>query len=209
MDERLAMQSPNHCSGCEYVVSLKSIIKSPQFKTDLRRIIHHQTGSVPSHKDETIINKLDDLEFKCFNKIETVLKDVVKNLLIDDSRKNVLCAIHDDTIICIAPHTPNLDEVVNTISLTLKNYLNNIVHNGLHIVQMIKSDKPVDIKKKLDQLHIEQYNERTRSFKNIGDVLKEVPDNSNQVVFENFNTKEQVIYWNSECNGILATIQSI
>ena len=207
-DERFARQSPEQSNGCEYVVSLKSIIKSPQFKTGLRRIIHHQTGSAPSQKDKAIINKLDDLEFKCYNNIETVLKDVVKGFLIDDSKKSVLCAIHDDTIMCIAPHTPKLDEVVNTISLKLNNYLNSMVHNGLHIVQMIKSDKAEDIEKKLDQLHIEQYNEGTRS-KNIGDVLKEVPDNSNQVVFENFNTKEQVIYWNSEGNGILATIQSI
>ena len=208
-DERFARQSPEQSNGCEYVVSLKLIIKSPQFKIGLRRIIHHQTGNAPSQKDETIINKLDDLEFKCYNKIETVLKDVVKNLLIDDSRKSVLCAIHDDTIMCIAPHTPKLDEVVNAVSLKLNNYLNDIVLNGLHIVEMIKSDKPEDIKDKLDQLQIEQCTEGMHSFKSVGDLLKNEPTHSDQVIFENFNIKEQIIYWNSEGNGILATIQSI
>ena len=209
MQERLARQSPEQGNGCEYVVSLKSIIKSPQFKTGLRRIIHHQTGNAPSQKDEATISKLDVLEFKCYHKIETVLKDIITDLLIDDSKKSVCCAIHDDTIMCIAPHTPNIDEVVNTISLKLNNYLNNMVHNGLHIVQMIKSSKPEDITKQLDQLHIEQYNEGMRSFKTVGDLLKKEPECYDQVVFENFSTKEQVIYWNSNGNGILATIQSV
>ena len=38
MHERLARQSRKQISGCEYVVSLKSIIKSPQFKDGLRHI---------------------------------------------------------------------------------------------------------------------------------------------------------------------------
>ena len=209
MQERLARQSSEQGNGCEYIVSLKSIIKSSQFKTGLRRIIYHQTGNAPSQKDEANINKLDILEFKCYHKIETVLKDIITDLLIDDSKKTVCCAIYDDTIMCIAPHTPNIDEVVNTISLKLNNYLNNLVHNGLHLLQMIKSIKPEDINKQLDQLHIEQYNEGMSSFKTVGDLLKKEPTHSDQVVFENFNTKEHVIYWNSGGNGILATIQSV
>ena len=209
MHERLLRQSLDQSSGCEYVVSLKSIIKSPQFKAGLRRIIHHQTGNAPSQKDEATISKLNNLNFKCYHSIETVLKDTVKNLPIPDSKKNVLCAIHNDNKMCIAPHNPNLDEVVNTISLKLNNYLNNMVHNGLHIVQMIKSSKPEDIKMRLDHLHIEQYNEGKRSFKMVGDLLKTLPNHSDQVVFENINIKEEVIYWNAEGNGILATIQSI
>ena len=209
IQERLVRQSPEQGSGCEYVVSLKLIIKSPQFKTGLRRVIHHQTGNAPSQKDETSISKLNVIEFKCYHRIETVLKDIDRDLLIDGSRKSVCCAIHDDNILCIAPHTPNLDEVVNTISQKLNNYLNNMVHNGLYIVQMIKSSKPEDINKQLDQLHIEQYNEGMRSIKTVGDLLKKEPKRSDQVVFENFSTKEQVIYWNSDGSGILATIQSV
>ena len=209
MQERLVRQSPKQGSGCEYVVSLKLIIKSPQFKTGLRRVIHHQTGNAPSRKDETSISKLNVIEFKCYHRIETVLKDIDRDLLIDGSRKSVCCAIHDDNILCIAPHTPNLDEVVNTISQKLNNYLNNMVHDGLHIVQMIKSSKPEDINKQLDQLHIKQYNEGMRSIKTVGDLLKKEPKRSDQVVYENFSTKEQVIYWNSDGSGILATIQSV
>ena len=209
MQERLVRQSPEQGSGCEYVVSLKSIIKSPEFKTGLRRVIYHQSGNTPSQKDEATISKLDVLEFKCYHRIETVLKDIDTDLLIDGSRKSVCCAIHDDNVLCIAPHTSNLDEVVNTISLKLNNYLNNMVHNGLHILQMIKSSKPEDINKQLDQLHIEQYNEGMRSFKIAGDLLKREPKHNDQVIFENFNTKEQVIYWNSDGNGILAIIQSV
>ena len=118
--------------------------------------------------------------------------------------------MHRDTKMCIAPHTdPNLNEVVNTVSLKLNHYLNNMVHNGLHIVQMVKSSKPEDIKKRLDYLHIEQYSERMHSFKTVGNLLKKAPNHSDEVVFENFNIKEEVIYWNSEGNGILATIQLI
>ena len=175
----------------------------------MRRIIHHQTGSAPSQKDEATINKLDVLEFKCYHKIETVLKDIDTDLLIDGSKESVFCAIHNDTIMCIAPHTPNLDKVINTISLKLNNYLNNMVQDGLHILQMIKSSKPEDINKQLDQLHIEQYNEEMRSFKTAGDLLKKQPKHNDQVIFENFSTNEQVIYWNSDGNGILATIQSV
>ena len=209
MHERLASQSRKQSNGCEYVVSLKSIIKSPQFKAGLKRIIHHQTGNAPSQKDEVTISKLDNLEFKCYHNIETVLKDNINTLPVPNSKKNVFCAIHNDTKMCIAPHTSNLDEVVNTVALKLNNYLNNMVHDGLHIVQMIKSSKPEDIKKRLDQLHIEQYSEGMHSFKTVGNLLEKVPNHSDQVVFENFNIKEQVIYWNSEGNGILATIQSI
>ena len=209
MRERLVRQSPEQGNGCEYVASLKSIIKSPQFKTGLRRIIHHQTGNAPNQKDEATISKVNDLEFKCYHNIETVLKDKMTGLLIDNSKKSVCCVIHSDTIMCIAPHTPDLDEVVNTISLKLNNYLNNTVHNGLHILQMIKSSKPENINKQLDQLHIEQYNEGMRSFTVVGDLLKKEPEHSDQVVVENFCTKEQVIYWNSDSDGILATIKSV
>ena len=211
MHERLVRQSPDQSSGCEYVVSLKSIIKSPQFKAGLRRIIYHQTGNAPSQKDETTISKLNDLEFKCYHSIETVLKNTVRSLPIPDSEKTVLCAIYNDTEMCIAPHTPNanLDEVVNTISLKLNNYLNNTVINDLHIVQMIKSIKPEDIKMRLDQLQIRQYNVQMRSFNKLGNLVKREPNPSDQVVLENFNVKERVIYWNSDGDGILAIIQSI
>ena len=209
MRERLARQSPGQSNGCEFVIALKLIIKSPQFKTGLKRIIHHQTGKAPSQKDEAIVNILDDLEFKCYHKIETVLNDTAKNQPIPDSRRNVFCALNNSTEMCIAPHTSKLDEVVNTISLKLNSYLNNMVHNDLHIVQMIKSSKPEDIKEKLDQLHIKPYNEGTSSSKTVGDLLRKFPNDSDQVVFENFCIKEQVIYWNSEGKGILATIQSV
>ena len=211
MHERLVRQSADQSNGCEYVVSLKSIIKSPQFKAGLRRILHHQTGNAPSQKDEATISKLDNLEFKCYHSIKTVLKDTVKNLPIPGSEKTVLCAIYNDTEMCIAPHTPNanLDEVVNTISLKLNNYLNNMAINDLHVVQMIKSIKPEDIKMRLDLLQIRQYNVRMRSGKRFGDLVKREPEDSDQVVLENFDIKEQVIYWNSEGDGILAIIQSI
>ena len=217
--ERLVRQSPDQSNGCKYVLSLKLIIKAKQFKAGLRRIVHHQTGYAPSQKDEATIGKLDDLEFKCYRNIETVLKDIGTNHTISDSTENVYCAIHDGTKMCIAPHIckgvdsdnhpPNLDEVVNEISLKLNDYLNNMVHDGLYIVQMIKSDKPDSIQKRLDQLHVKQYNEGMHSSTTVGDLLKKVPDYSDQVVFENFDIKEQVIYWNSEGDGILATIQSI
>ena len=213
MHERLASQSPGQSNGCEYVVSLKSIIKSPQFKHGLRRIIHHQTDNAPSQKDEATIGKLDKLEFKCYHNIETVLKDNSNSLPVPNSKKNVFCVMHEGTKMCIAPHAPgvNLDEVVNTVSLKLNNYLNNMVHNDLHIVQMVKSSKPEDIKKRLDLLHIKQYSEGMHSFKTVGNLMKKVPaaDHSDEVMFENFNMKEEVIYWNAEGNGILATIQSI
>ena len=220
MNERLARQSPEKSNGCMYVESLKLIVKSKHFKAGLRRIIHHQTGNVPSQKDEVSIGKLDNLEFECYYSIVTVLKDVHTTQVIPTSTENVFCAIHDDTKMCIAPHIrddatsgddhpPNLDEVVNAISLKLNNYLNNIVNNDLHIVQMMKSDKPDNIQKRLDQLHIKQYNEGTQSCKLVGDVLKEAPEDSDQVVFESYDIKEQVIYWNAEGDGILATVQSI
>ena len=209
MQERLARQSPGQSNGCEFVIALKLIIKSPQFKTGLKRIIHHQTGKAPSQRDEAMISMLDDLEFKCYHKIETVLNDTAKNQPISYSRMDVFCAMHNSTEMCIAPHTLKLDEVVNTISLKLNSYLNNMVHNDLHIVQMIKSSKPEDIKEKLDQLHIKPYNKGMSSSKTVGDLLSKSPNDSDQVVFENFCIKEQVIYWNSEGMGILATIQSI
>ena len=220
MNERLARQSPGQSNGCIYVASLKLIVKSKHFKDGLRRIIHHQTGNAPSQKDEASIGKLDNLEFKCYHSIVTVLKDIGTAHVIHTSTENVFCAIHDGTKMCIAPHIrddatssdnhpTNLDEVVNAISLKLNNYLNNIVSNDLHIVQMIKSDKPNNIQKRLDQLHIKQYNEGTQSFKVVGDMLKEAPESSDQVVFESYDIKEQVIYWNSEGDGILVTIQSI
>ena len=213
MHERLASQSPGQSNGCEYVVSLMSIIKSPQFKHGLRRIIHHQTGNAPSQKAEATIGKLDKLEFKCYHNIETVLKDNSNSFPVPNSKKNVFCVMHEGTKMCIAPHAPdvNLDEVVNTVSLKLNNYLNNMVHNDLHIVQIVKSSKPEDIKKRLDLLHIKQYNEGMHSFKTVGNLMKKVPaaDHSDEVMFENFNIKDEVIYWNFEGNGILATIQSI
>ena len=218
--ERLAKQSPDQSNGCKYVLSLKLIIKTKQFKAGLRRIIHHQTGYAPSQIDEATIGKLDDLEFKCYRNIETILQDINTNHTISESTENVYCAIHDGTEMCIAPHIceginsdnqhpPNLDEVVNAISQKLNNYLNNMVHNDLHIVQMIKSDKPDSIQKRLDHLHVKQYIEGMHSSTTVGDLLKKVPDCSTQVVFENFDIKEQVIYWNSEGDGILAIIQSI
>ena len=217
--ERLARQSPNQTNGCKYVLSLKLIIKAKQFKDGLRRIIYHQTGNAPSQKDEDTISKLDDLEFKCYRNIETILQDINTNDTISDSTENVYCAIHNGSEMCIAPHIsedgnfdgrpPNLDEVVNAISQKLNNYLNSMVDNDLHIVQMIKSDKPDNIQKRLDYLHVKQYAEGMHSSTTVGDLLKRVPDRSNQVVFENFDIKEQVIYWNSEGDGILAIIQSI
>ena len=220
VNERLARQSPEQSNGCKYVVSLKLIIKSKQFKFGLKRIIHHQTGNAPSQKDEANIKKLDKLEFKCYHSIVTELKSSDTTHTIPDSTENVLCAIHDGTKLCIAPHIrenvnsgdhrpSNLDEVVNAISLKLNNYLGNMVSNDLHIVQMIKTDKPDNIQKRLDQLHIKQYIEGTRSFNIVGDLLKEAPEDSDKVVFEDYDIKEQVIYWNSEGKGILATIQSI
>ena len=209
MDERLARQLPRQSNGCEYVVSLKSIIKSPEFKTGLRRIIHHQTGNAPSQKDEATISKLDALEFECYRNIETVLIDIVKNMPIHNSGKKVFCAIHNDSILCIAPHTKNLDEVVNAISLKLNNYLDNMVRSDLHIVQMVKSAKPEDIKMRLDQLRVKQYNLQIRARTIVGDLLKTKPESSDQVVFENFNKKEQIIYWNNEGNGIFATVHSL
>ena len=208
MQERLARQSPGPSNGCDYVIALKLIIKSPQFKAGLQRIIHHQTGKAPSQRDEATINILDNLVFKCYHKIETVLNDTAKNQPIPDSRMDVFCAMHNKTEMCIAPHTSKLDEVVNTISLKLNSCLNNMVHNDLHIVQMIKCGKPEDIKEKLDQLHIKPYDKGKCSSKTVGDLLKKVPNHSDQVVFENFCKKERVIYWNSEGKGILATIQS-
>ena len=217
--ERLARQSPDQNNGCKYVLSLKLIIKAKQFKDGLRRIIHHQTGNAPSQKDEDTIGKLDELEFKCYRDIETILQDINTNDTISDSTEKVYCAIHDGSEMCIAPHisegansdrqTPNLDEVVNAISQKLNNYLNSMVDNDLHIVQMIKSDKPDSIQKRLDDLHVKQYIEGMHSSTTVGDLLKREPDRSNQVVFENFDIKEQVIYWNSEGDGILAIIQSI
>ena len=212
MQERLARQSPSQSNGCEYVLSLKLIIKSPQFKTGLRRIIHHQTGRAPSQKDEDTINRLDSLEFKCYHSIETVLKDVVLKLQIPTSlEKDMFCVIHDDSKMYIAPHTPNanLDEVVSAISLKVNNYLGNIISNDHHVVQMVKSIKPEDIKMRLDQLQIQQYDEQRHSFKRIGDLIKKEPDQSDRVVFENFYIKEEVIYWNAENHGIFATIHSI
>ena len=220
VDERLARQSSDQSKGCKYVMSLKSIITSKQFKNGLRRIIHHQTGYAPTQKDETTISKLDKLEFKCYHNIETVLEDINTNNVISNIPEKVYCAIHDKDKMCIAPHiyegvnpndprAPNLDEVVNEISLKLNSYLSNMIHNGLHIVQMLKSDKPDSIEKRLELLHVKHYNEGMHSSTIVGDLLKEVPDDSDQVVFENFDIKEQVIYWNSTGNGILAIIQSI
>ena len=218
--ERLARQSPDQSDGCKYVISLKSIIKSKQFKNGLRRIIHHQTGYAPNQKDETAISKLDKLEFKCYYNLETVLEDINTNDVISDLPEKIYCAIHDKDKMCIAPHIcesvnpndshpPNLDEVVNEISLKLNSYLNNMIHDGLHIVQMLKSDKPDSIEKRLDLLHVKHYNEGMHSSTIVGDLLKEVPDDSDWVMFENFDIKEEVIYWNSTGNGILAIIQSM
>ena len=214
VDERFARQSPEQSNGCEYVVSLKSIIKSLQFKTGLRRIIYHETGNAPSHQDDATIGKLDDLEFKCYHNIETVLKHINTNYTIPGSKQSVFCAIHDKNQMCIKIDkdvcTSKLSEIVYAVSQKLNLYLNYIVWNEFYITEMIKSDLPEDIEKKLDLLHIQQYNERKSSTRiTVGKILKKGPTRSDQVIFDNFTTKEQVIYWNSEGKGILSTIQSI
>ena len=218
--ERLAKQENTDDHGCEFIKTLNFIIKSKQFKIGLKRIIYHETKDVPTHTDEAVINTLDNLQFKCYHNIATVLRSIKTSEVIPGSEKDVLCAIYNNTNtlhnqeggveMLVACHSSKPDEVVNAISQKLNSCLNNMVKDGLHIVEMIKSCSLDDIERKLDQLHVQPYHEGICSSKLVvGNVLKNTPNPSDQVVFVNFSPEEMVIFWNPEGDGILAKVKSV
>ena len=217
-DERLARQE--NATGCKYIKTLNCIIKSEQFKLGLKRIVFHETKDPPTQADESIINTLDDLEFKCYCTITTVLRSVKTNEIILGSEKEVLCTVCNskntshiqgsEVEMFVACHALNPDEVVNAISQKLNIYLNHMVKDGLYIVEMIKSCSLEDIERKLDQLHVQPYHEGTSPSKIVvGKTLKGTPDSSDQVVFVNFSLGEMIIFWNDNGDGVLARIKSL
>ena len=218
LEERLARQE--NAAGCKHLKTLNYIIKSEQFKIGLKRVVFHETNDPPTQTDESIINTLDDLEFKCYCKIRTVLRNIKTNEIILGSEKDVLCTIcnrknathiQDSKVeMLVVCHALNPDDVVNAISQKLNNYLNNMVRDGLYIVEMIKSCSLEDIEKKLDQLHVQPYHEGICSSKIVvGSTLKGTPDPSDQVVFVNFSPGEMIVYCNADGDRILARIKSL
>ena len=218
--ERLAKQENTGDHGCEFIKTLNYIVKSKQFKIGLKRIIYHETKDIPTQTDEAVINTLDNLQFKCYHNIPTVLRSIKTNEVISGSEKDVLCAIYNNTNtshnqeggaeMLVACHSSKPDEVVNAISQKLNTFLNNMVKDGLCIIEMIKSGSLNDIEIKLDQLHVQPYHEGICSSKLVvGNVLREAPIPSDQVVFVNFSPEEMVVFWNPKGDGILAKVKSI
>ena len=216
-EERLAKQQQQNTPACKYIKTLNTIIKSAQFKFGLKRIIFHETKDIPTQLDENVINTLDNLEFKCVCSITTVLREIKTNEIVSGSEKDVLCvicnsenALYNKVEMFVTCHALNPDEVVNAVSQRLNTYLKNLVCDGLYIVEMIKSSSLNDIKRKLDQLHIQPYHEGTCSSKMVvGKCLKKSPDLSDQVVFVNFSPGEMIIFWNPNGDGILAKVKSV
>ena len=216
--ERIAKEQNK--TGCEFIKTLNFVIKSKQFKIGLKRIIYHETKDIPTQTDEAVINTLDDLQFKCYHSITTVLRSIETNQIISQSEKDVLCAIcnnkntshnQDSKVeMLVACHNLKPDEVVNAISQKLNSYLSNMVKDGLYIVEMIKSCSLNDIERKLDQLHVQPYHEGICSSKLVvGSILREEPNLNDQVVFANFSPEEMIIFWNPKGDGILAKVKSI
>jgi len=204
----------NQGRRCVFVHSLQSLLPSPQFKSGVLRIIHHQKNTEPSEAENLLADKLCDLSFSCYYKIKTNLKYVTNGSIIEGSSDTVFCALmeceNQNPSLCIAPHCEDRDSVVKEIAQNLNRYLGGIIQNESHLEAMIKCCSHLDIESALDKCKVKPYTGAIGTIAKSLSVGEEIqPTICDLIIVLNYNVGESIKYWSANGKVIQAKVIAV
>ena len=212
-DERYALQR-GQPHGCQFVLSLENLLSSTEFKLGLQRIIYHQKRGTELTKGEiSLTEKLHKLEFSCYHKITTVLKQRDGQTIQGSSSEvfSVLCKRPDQKfLLCLAPHRDDKDAVVKELAQNINRHLSCIIQNESHLEAMIKCPSHLDIEAALDKCKVKSYTAADYSVQKLPSVGESItPNITDLLIVLNYSKGESVKYWNEDGKLLLAKVVAV